>query len=360
MVVTLPVGTRTGVPGQHQRRARRTRCCRATKGDWPVTVRRTKAALNAAVAREPDAYRDPLTGRVARYPAHDASAYPTGETEADSTAALRIRELTRTLRGIGLLERSIAVPDSLRNVYSDERWLEFRLGSVPGLATHQVLSALRSSTAALVEHIAGTDSAVTAAGLAGFKAVGTGNVLGKLADRAIDGPPEIGLTCDTPEWLRDPASWVSACETERNIYEQILLVAQSISSAREQTKARLLVELAGHHDRVLAFDSHLITLEVLRRILTDNQDTLANLPTSSSDDHRGVWELCVATGANTEQTKTRFTRTFGRLSTTKAIGLCSDAMNEGINLQGASAIVHLDLPTTLRVAEQRVGRVRRA
>src|SRR5215210_1679480 len=34
-------------------------------------------------------------------------------------------------------------------------------------------------------------------------------------------------------------------------------------------------------------------------------------------------------------------------------------MNEGLNLQGASAIVHLDLPTTLRVAEQRVGRVDR-
>ena len=34
-------------------------------------------------------------------------------------------------------------------------------------------------------------------------------------------------------------------------------------------------------------------------------------------------------------------------------------MNEGLNLQGASCIVHLDLPTTLRVAEQRVGRVDR-
>ena len=32
-------------------------------------------------------------------------------------------------------------------------------------------------------------------------------------------------------------------------------------------------------------------------------------------------------------------------------------MNEGVNLQGASAIVHLDLPTTLRVAEQRVDRM---
>jgi hypothetical protein len=34
-------------------------------------------------------------------------------------------------------------------------------------------------------------------------------------------------------------------------------------------------------------------------------------------------------------------------------------MSEGLNLQGASTVVHLDLPTTLRVAEQRVGRVDR-
>ena len=42
-------------------------------------------------------------------------------------------------------------------------------------------------------------------------------------------------------------------------------------------------------------------------------------------------------------------------SSSRAIVLCSDAMNEGLNLQGASCIVHLDLPTTLRVAEQRVA-----
>ena len=34
-------------------------------------------------------------------------------------------------------------------------------------------------------------------------------------------------------------------------------------------------------------------------------------------------------------------------------------MNEGINLQGGSAVVQFDMPTTLRVAEQRVGRVDR-
>ena len=34
-------------------------------------------------------------------------------------------------------------------------------------------------------------------------------------------------------------------------------------------------------------------------------------------------------------------------------------MSEGFNLQGASAVVHLDMPTVVRQAEQRVGRVDR-
>ncbi len=312
------------------------------------TVRRTKTVLNAAVARNPDAYRDPATGRVARYPDHDASAYPTGETNSDADAAQHIRRLAANLRGMWLLERTIAVPDSLRQEYTDQRWLEFRLGSVPGLANHQILSALRSSTAALVEHIAGTDAAVAAAGLDGFKAAATGNVIAKLADLAAAGPPVANLDCVVPEWLAHQSGWARACEQELATYTQILDTVRTISTEREQTKARLLVRLAERHDRVLAFDSHLITLEVLRRILSDH--------TEKGD---ASWVLCVATGANSDQTKQRFTITFGRTSNIRAIGLCSDAMNEGINLQGASAIVHLDLPTTLRVAEQRVGRVDR-
>jgi hypothetical protein len=41
------------------------------------------------------------------------------------------------------------------------------------------------------------------------------------------------------------------------------------------------------------------------------------------------------------------------------IALCSDALSEGINLQGAPVLVHLDMPTVIRLAEQRIGRVDR-
>jgi hypothetical protein len=41
------------------------------------------------------------------------------------------------------------------------------------------------------------------------------------------------------------------------------------------------------------------------------------------------------------------------------VALCSDALSEGLNLQGASVVVHLDTPTVIRTAEQRAGRVDR-
>ncbi len=41
------------------------------------------------------------------------------------------------------------------------------------------------------------------------------------------------------------------------------------------------------------------------------------------------------------------------------IALCSDAMSEGINLQDAKALVLLDMPSVLRVIEQRIGRLER-
>ena len=66
----------------------------------------------------------------------------------------------------------------------------------------------------------------------------------------------------------------------------------------------------------------------------------------------------MATGSHI-QGKKRVRKALAAGSTERGIALCSDAMNEGLNLQGADVVIHLDLPTTLRVAEQRVGRVDR-
>lgn len=307
------------------------------------TVRRTKSRLNAMVDREPDAYRHPLSGRPSRYPTHAMKTYPISGSPSDQSAAETIRTLVRDLRGLTLLGETIAVPTALRREYTDERWLELRLGAARGLAGHNVLSTMRSSKAALLEHLVGTSAAIAELGLASFsKPQPSGDTLSRVDAVRRRGLPTLDLQCDLPRWLQDPDAWREACLEEESTYRQILSAARSLSTLRESAKADKLRRLASRkHGRVLAFDRHPITLSVIESLLTG-----APVP------------VTLATGSNTRGRKDLIHR-FARDSTTPGIGLCSDAMNEGINLQGASAVVQLDMPTTLRVAEQRVGRVDR-
>ncbi|MGY1671408.1 SNF2-related protein [Geodermatophilus sp. SYSU D00710] len=306
------------------------------------TVRRTKSMLNELVAQHEDAYRHPHTGRVCRYPTHRPELYVTGETSADEAAADAIRAAADQLRGLVQLGRRIRVPEVLRREVSDEQWLGGRLAAARGLARHQVLAAMRSSRAALVEHVAGTAQALRAYGLPDTaKLQASGDVIAKVTALVGEGPPQVELGCALPDWLSDPQAWRAACRHEADLYRAIRTHSASIGPAREQTKAALLARLAGRHRLVLAFDRHPITLAAVREELR-LRDT----------------EVLVATGG-THGTRRRVETLFAPDSPASAIALCSDALNEGLNLQGAAALVHLDLPTTLRVAEQRVGRVDR-
>jgi SNF2-related domain/Helicase conserved C-terminal domain len=332
----LDRGARTGQTLTEQQRA----CLRQEIQRF--TVRRTKSALNDLVAQYEGAYRHPESGRVCRYPAHEPRKYPTGETASDEQAAEEIRDAATELLGVVLLGRKLRVPDVLRREVTDQQWLESRLKAARGLARHNVLGAMRSSRAALVEHLAGTTAALQACGLAErAKAQRTGDVIGKLAELAGQGPPGVELTCPVPEWLQDKDAWLTTCAGEVAIYRRILDCSEKISSARERTKAELLARQAAKHRLVLAFDRHPITLAAVQ----------AQIPKSRA-------EVLIATGESPGP-RQRVEELFARDSQAHAIALCSDALNEGRNLQGAATLVHLDLPTTLRVAEQRVGRVDR-
>ncbi len=306
------------------------------------TVRRTKSMLNEFVGRSPEDFRHPVTGRICRYPDHEPLIYDTGETSRDAGLAEQIHEVVAELIGLSGLENRIAVPERLRREYSDPAWLEFRLGSIGGLAAHHVLSAIRSSAAAAMEHLVGTERSVEQYGLElrPYKQASTGDVIGKLRQRAEDGPPVIDLACEVPEWLLDAKEWRSACHEEADRYERIASLVLQLSDARETAKADVIRDAARRHRLVLAFDRHPITLAVIAQ-------------------HLGNWDRDVVIATSTGKTRKRVERLFGRDSVASAVGLCSDALNEGLNLQGASAVVHLDLPTTMRVAEQRIGRVDR-
>ena len=309
------------------------------------TLRRTKTQINRMVDAEPTAYLHPTTGRICRYPEHDPQLYPTGETAEDAAAAVDIRALARSLTGITQLPQRLTVPASQRSRMTDAVWLRFQLGATAGLVAHHVLAALRSSRAALYEHLHGTDAARQAHALSRSpKATTTGNVLAKL-DRLIErGPPVVDLDSAVPDWLRDEDAWRNRCREEEATYLAIDAALSRISDARERAKSDLLADLSQRHARVLAFDRHPTTLVVVHDLLTS---------------HHGV-SVEIATGQS-KTGRTKVQRLFAPETAAdgSVVALCSDAMSEGINLQGASAMVHLDLPTTLRVAEQRVGRVDR-
>jgi superfamily II DNA or RNA helicase len=306
------------------------------------TVRRTKTLLNELVDDDPQAYRHPVTGRVCRYPSHTLRTYLTGETEVEREVAARVRHQARALKGLTLLGGSITMPAALRREYTDERWLALRLGAAAGLAAHLVLAAMRSSTAALLEHLVGTQEAVRILGITGLtKPQVTGAILGKVEALMQQGPPRVDLACDLPDWLTDRDSWTDQCQAELSHYELVRVEALRLGDVRERAKADLVSKLSQSHARILAFDGHPITLAAIRpHIRTD-----------------GV-EIITATGA-TASTRKQVRKRFAADSTEPGIALCTDAMSEGINLQGASAIILFDMPTTLRVAEQRVGRVDR-
>jgi hypothetical protein len=307
------------------------------------TLRRTKTMLNAMVDQNPEAYRDDFDKKC-RYPEHLSHTYDTEETENDKQIAQRIRSLAGDLLGLVNLRSGLEMPESLQGVVEEGVYIRGRLQGAKGLALYHLMSRLRSSRAALIEHLLGTDTAAKQFNITDFiKAEETGNVLKSLQESAGK-VHSSSLGDKLPKWLTDPEEHRHAVEREVKLYTDILLLAEQMSDAREQAKAKRLQKLLDKHDLIIAFDSCLITLEIIKQLIEKNR------PSS---------EVIVATGSK-EHHKKRVNKLFALGSDAKGIvALCSDAMSEGLNLQQASAVLLLDMPSVIRIAEQRVGRVDR-
>jgi len=309
------------------------------------TVRRTKRELNRLIDREPEAYRDRF-GRPCRFPKEICLLYPTEETERDRTLAKEIDRLARSLKGLVWLRKTIfdlwqgkAPPDP--------KSLAARLSAAPALARFNVKAMLRSSRAALVEHIEGTEVAQKVFGLKGkFKNI-TGDLLGSLAEwrRKVEDhfkrPPKEFLV---PEWLEDKDKFLEVLTTEEELYRKISALAQEISDRRERGKVRFVKRLFEKHRLILAYDSRLITLAYFQELMADMAPEI---------------ETLLVTGTRRRE-RQKIKRLFSLGSEEKnVLALCSDAVAEGVNLQQASAVVFFDLPSVIRLAEQRIGRIER-
>ncbi len=314
------------------------------------TVRRTKSMLNALIDAQPKAFRN-VRGDPCRYPSHEATVYACGENDRDRALAYEIQTQARRLRGLAYLQSDITLTEPLRRLLrqsgrTPDDYLRTRLTLARGGAIHRVLSGLRSSNAALYEHLHGTQAALDHFGLERVKRDPTGDVIGKLANLRLGNPPAVMFESKPPDWLASADTYRQACENEIAIYEEIGRLLNGLSDSREQAKADLLTRLLDRHQIVLGFDSHLVTLAALKAQV------------ARVDPHPKP-EVAIASGEDPVGRKRVQQWAELRSEARAKIALCSDVMSEGFNLQAASAIVHLDMPTTVRQAEQRVGRVDR-
>ena len=206
------------------------------------------------------------------------------------------------------------------------------------------MSSLRSSRVALAEHIEGTKKTVEDFGLTRFKRRElNGGAIEKL-HKAREILPENKLSIPLPDWLSDKKAHEAACSHDWKIYKQIYALVKKMSDGREQEKVNLIYNLLDRHDLVLSFDSRPITLAYLEQSIREK---------------RTKTEVLTATGDSPDK-KSQMMEAFKHGSTRKnLVGLCSDSLSEGVNLQQASVMVHLDMPSVVRIAEQRVGRVDR-
>lgn len=309
------------------------------------TLRRTKRMLNDLIAKEPDLYRD-AAGNRCRFPKHKADVYSLNEPKRDRELAARIRALAGQLKDVLFFQKAIEMPLILKNRgYSEERYLEGRLKAANKLAQYMAMRDLRSSRAALLEAILGTEAAVREYDLKEFaKATSSGNVLGRLA-RAGGKPPKNKLAIPLPGWLSSVEEHRAACEQEAKIYNEILDALREMSDSRERRKATYLAKLSERFPHILAFDHRPITLAYIKKLLLKEAPRV---------------EILVATG-DSHSARTDLLERFSPASEVpgKVIGLCSDSVSEGVNLQRAEVVLHLDMPTVVRIAEQRVGRVDR-
>ena len=94
-----------------------------------------------------------------------------------------------------------------------------------------------------------------------------------------------------------------ACAEDRAIYEQIGSLGRTLTGSREDAKVAHLTELASRQDVVLAFDSHLISLDFLRRepvakfhcrLAGDHVQQLGHQPCpgASDSEYWRIWRRC--------------------------------------------------------------------
>lgn len=311
------------------------------------TVRRTKKIINEQIAIEPKKYENVL-GDTCRFPTQIEKTYKTLETENDKQIVLKINEICKNLKGLTYL-KSTNKPKF--NLTKEERqgYIDRRINASKFLSIYVIRHRLRSSRVAILEHIIGKKKVQK---WESFEVKKTNENTIKIdeIDKLIgrNKLPYIHKDfneCKLPDWMVDLEKYKKACHEEQRNYLKIAELVKQLSIRREEGKARELLRQIVAKEKILAFDSCVITLHYLKHLI---QKLNSNI------------KILVATGATKKQSEEVLEK-FHLTSKNdeKIIALCSDMMSEGVDLQKASAVTLLDLPSVIRIVEQRFGRIDR-
>jgi superfamily II DNA or RNA helicase len=312
------------------------------------TVRRTKKILNKEIEKEPDKYHNKLNV-VCKFPKQIEKTYKTNETSDDIEIVKKINELASLIKGVTYLSSFHKPNFEITREDSLQAYINKRLSAGRALSIYMIRAALRSSHVALVEHIEGTQKAMNHFDFEG-KTNKTGNKI-RTIEKLIAGdklPKRNKIFKDEffPNWLLDKKEYIKVCREELNLYKDISALAKQLSGERELGKVKQLIKVSKKHENILAFDSTVITLYYLKKLFKENfseQNILVASGSESDRDSKKVLEIFHLQSESTEN----------------YTALCSDKMSESIDLQKASSVLLLDLPSVLRIVEQRIGRVDR-
>lgn len=312
------------------------------------TVRRTKKILNAEISKDPNKYHNKLN-RTCKFPKQVEQTYDTKEISSDIEIVRTLNDLASNLKGVTYLTTFNKPAFEITNEESIRGYIDKRISAAKALSVYMIRSALRSSHVAVIEHIEGTEAAMDLFKFKG-KTTKTGNKLNTIQELIEKDkiPRKYKLFKDEyfPDWLLDKNKYLNACKDDLHIYREISKLAKQLSGKRELGKVEQLAQISKKHKHILAFDSTVITLYYLRHLFFQKYPDK---------------KILVASGGENDKDSLKVIDKFSLTSQSneKIIALCSDKMSESIDLQKASCVMLLDLPSVLRIVEQRIGRADR-
>jgi hypothetical protein len=313
------------------------------------TIRRTRNEINAFAEQFPEDYT--IDGRLHKYPNSTALFYEMPEIKNDEKELEAIEIALQSVRGLHRIAKVIEKTEK-EQADRDETILKRRVSSSKGLTDYHFWDSLIASRAAAYEHVDGTLSARKQFKITTDSREPNLGIIKKLEqwkrpivnlDISEEEIEKLGF-----EFLLTDKAWRDAVTNELDQWSYILHHITRISETRDSMKVQKLADLFKAGKRTLAFSENIISLHYILGKLNTMDVRIA-----SKNGKALVFDSSVE--------KSDAEKMFG-LDTNQEeplIGLLSNRFSEGVNLQSASTLLHLDTPTTVTVAEQRCGRVDR-